>query len=79
MTKNLSTTMKNSETKQRLVDFFWVYYDAKTAKNVDRHPEVAIPILREAISSGISPRERLHVYAGALRDAVTLQGVGLGK
>ena len=78
MKKTLNTTMDISETKQRLQDFFWVYYDPKTAKNVNRHPETAIPILREAIAAGISPRERLTVYAGALRDAVALQGLGTG-
>lgn len=66
---------KPNDIKQRLVDFFWVYYDEKTSKNVDRHPEVAVPMLREAIKRGLSSDARLRAYARALSDAVSLQGL----
>lgn len=74
--------MKNTElimttdAKQRLVDFFSVYYDDRTAKNISRHPEVAIPMLRDAIKKGLTSRGLLSAYASALGDAVSLQGVG---
>lgn len=66
----------NTDAKQRLVDFFAVYYDAKTVKNVSRHPEVAIPILREAIKKGLNSRGLVTAYASALSDAVSLQELG---
>jgi hypothetical protein len=68
--------MKTDDVKQRLVDFFSVYYDAKTAKNVQRHPEVAIPMLKDAIKAGLTSRGLLGAYAMALGDAVSLQGLG---
>lgn len=68
-----------TDPKQRLYEFFWVYYDAKTAKNVQRHPEVAIPILREAIQRGLPKRELLTAYVSALHDAVAAQGSATGK
>lgn len=68
--------MKTDDAKQRLVDFFNVYYDAKVAKNVQRHPEVAIPMLKDAIKAGLNSRGLVTAYASALGDAVALQGVG---
>jgi hypothetical protein len=72
-------TMKNDDVKQRLVDFFSIYYDRKTAKNVERHPETAIPILKDAIKSGLNSRGLLSAYAMALGDAVAVQGLGTTK
>lgn len=65
-----------SETKRALVDFFWVYYGPKVSRDIDRHPDRAIPLLREALESGISPVGRLSAYARALSAAVSLQSVG---
>lgn len=69
-------TKKNkplSPEHQRLVDFFWVYYDPKTSKDVTRHPEIAVSILKDAIRMGLPSRERLCAYAAALSDAVAIQ------
>lgn len=56
--------------KQKLKDFFTVYYDDKVARKVDLHPDLAIPMIREAIKDGLPSKERLGIYAGALRTAI---------
>lgn len=58
------------EYKQKLNDFFSVYFDAKVAKQIDNHPDMAIPTIREAIKDGIPSKERLSIYAGALKAAI---------
>lgn len=59
--------------KQQVVEFVYVYFDEKTSKRIDKYPEEAIPMIREAIETGIATRSRLTVYADALRNAVELQ------
>jgi hypothetical protein len=66
---------KIAETKQRINDFFSVYFDDRTAKNVARHPDIAISLIRESIKGGLSSKERLKAYASALSDAVEYQGL----
>jgi hypothetical protein len=64
---------------EQLYNFFWVYYGEKVAKNVRRHPEVAIPIIKEAIQSGLQSRAALNAYADAFKLAVSVQGDSTGK
>ena len=52
-----------------LVDFFWVHFDAKVAKQVSQHPELAIPLLKERISSGLRSPGLLRLYATAMASA----------
>lgn len=59
--------------KQSLVDFFYVYFDEKTSKKVKNHPDMAIPLIKEEISLGISSRSRLLAYAKALNTAFELE------
>lgn len=66
-----------NDLKQRVVDFFFVYYDATTSKKVKNHPELAIPLLRETIQEGFHTRGRLAVFAGVLRDAIELERLRL--
>lgn len=66
---------KITETKQKIDDFFSVYFDDKTAKNVSRHPDIAISLIKESIKGGLSSKERLKAYATALSDAVDYQGL----
>lgn len=72
---NIDTKKQMKEIKTRIVDFFWVYFDEKTAKNIDRHPENAIVVIRTAIIDGLPTKERLSIYASALSDAVLYQGL----
>jgi hypothetical protein len=70
---NRETRKILNEKKQRLVDFFYVYFDEKTSKKVRNHPDLAVPLIREEIAVGIPSRSRLTVYAEALRDALEYQ------
>lgn len=75
-TMDKETRLRIKEKKQSLVDFFYVYFDEKISKQVDRHPELAIPMIREAIQDGVPQgRSRLMAYAAALSTAVELQSL----
>lgn len=71
MTRETRKAMK--AIKQRVVDFFFIYFDSKTSRTIDRHPEIAVSMIREAIADGIPTRSRLTIYAAALRDALEYQ------
>lgn len=61
---------------QRVVDFFYVYYDEKTSRNVARHPEIALPMLKETIKKGLNSSGALRAYAAAISDAAAIQYLG---
>lgn len=70
---NTETRKTLKAMKQRLVDFFFVYYDHKTSRHVFNHPEDSVTLIREAIETGLGSRSRLTIYASALRDALEYQ------
>jgi hypothetical protein len=70
---NRETRKVMKELKQRLTDFFFIYYDHKTSRHIYNHPENAVPMIREAISTGITSRSRLAIYGTALRDSLEYQ------
>lgn len=77
MNRETRKTLKGM--KQKLVDFFFVYYDLKISRHVFNHPEDSVTLIREAIDSGINSRSRLTIYAGALRDAIEYQSLLLAE
>lgn len=63
--------------KQRVVDFFFVYFDQKTSRKVFNRPEIAIPMIKTAMLDGSPNKTRLTIYASALRDAVEYERLRL--
>jgi hypothetical protein len=59
----------------KLADFFWVYYDQKTSAMIKKHPERAIPLIREVIKDGTLSKSKLIIYAGAMQDAAAYQSL----
>lgn len=76
---NTETRKALKAIKQRVVDFFFIYFDVKTSRAVDRHPETAVAMIREAIEDGIPTKSRLTIYAAALRDALEYQRLLLAE
>lgn len=60
---------------EKLVDFFWVYFDEKTAKMIRNHPERAIPMIREAVLEGKMGKAKITAHAEAMRTAVAHQAL----
>lgn len=58
---------------QKVYEFIWVYFDEKTAKNIQRHPSQAIPLIKDAIKHGSLSKPRLSIYGEALQNAVAYQ------
>jgi hypothetical protein len=63
--------------RQSVVEFFFVYFDQKTSRKVHNHPELAIPMIKEAMLEGMPTKSRLTIYAAALRDALEYERLRL--
>jgi acyl dehydratase len=59
----------------KLADFFWIHFDAKTAKQVTIYPDMAIPLLKERIKEGLRSPGLLGLYAGAMNDAAVYRNL----
>lgn len=66
------TEPTKEQLKSDLFDFFLIQFDEKTAKQVNKHPDRAIPIIREYISTTHIPRTRLKLFQEAIENALAI-------
>lgn len=65
--------------KAKIYDFFWVQFDEKTAKQVKLHPDRAIPILTEYMSTTYVSRNRLAAFRDAIEVILELHTISENK
>jgi hypothetical protein len=71
----MKTDSQTAAMMNKLFDFFWVYFDDKTAKVVRKNPGRAIPLIREAIQDRSLSKPKLTIYADAMKTAVAYQSL----
>ena len=65
-------TTKEQQLKSDVYDFFIIQFDEKTAKQVKKNPDRAMPILREFMNTNHVPHGRLRLFQEAIENLLEL-------
>ncbi len=62
-----TTKARIKQIESDLYDFFWIYFDIKTAREMRLHPDRCLPRIKEVVQNTTMSKPKLIVYSGAVK------------